>query len=134
MFGAVLSRLVKQGTLRVIWPDGRETRYGSGSPEVGIRLHGRMTPWVLGLNPEMAVGEAYVDGRLTVVEGDIGDFLEIAIANMATLPTPPVMRVARMLRRLLRPLRQFNPASRSRRNVAHHYNLSGALYDLFFGR
>ncbi len=33
--------------------------------------------------------------------------------------------------RALRAISQFNPAHRARANVAHHYDLSGALYDLF---
>jgi cyclopropane-fatty-acyl-phospholipid synthase len=32
---------------------------------------------------------------------------------------------------MFRRLYQFNPKERARRNVAHHYDLSGALYDLF---
>jgi cyclopropane-fatty-acyl-phospholipid synthase len=37
-------------------------------------------------------------------------------------------------RRLLRRIQQHNPVRRARRNVAHHYDLSGALYDLFLDR
>jgi cyclopropane-fatty-acyl-phospholipid synthase len=36
--------------------------------------------------------------------------------------------------RWMRWLQQYNPRSRSRRNVAHHYDLSDRLYDLFLDR
>lgn len=32
---------------------------------------------------------------------------------------------------MMRRLKQYNPIDRARRNVAHHYDLSGQLYDLF---
>ena len=35
---------------------------------------------------------------------------------------------------LTRRIAQFNPAQRSRRNVAHHYDLNGRLYSLFLDR
>src|SRR5258706_13620322 len=41
------------------------------------------------------------------------------------------MRAWRLLRHLYRSISQFNPAMRARKNVAHHYDLSAALYDLF---
>jgi cyclopropane-fatty-acyl-phospholipid synthase len=37
----------------------------------------------------------------------------------------------RLVRRLFRVFAQFNPVSRARAHVAHHYDLSGRLYDLF---
>lgn len=41
------------------------------------------------------------------------------------------MSAGRKLEHWLRGLRQYNPVARSRANVAHHYDLSGRLYDLF---
>jgi cyclopropane-fatty-acyl-phospholipid synthase len=73
-----------------------------------------------------------MDGRLTVEEGSIADVLEILMMNLgARRRLPASMHLLRVMRRWLRIFAQFNPASRARRNVAHHYDLSGALYDLF---
>src|ERR1700723_3573690 len=38
------------------------------------------------------------------------------------------------LRRITKWAQQYNPVTRSRRNVAHHYDLSDQLYDLFLDR
>ena len=130
MLGLILSRLVRHGTLTVIGPDGKAAVYGSGSPRATIRLKGRVTPLRIALNPELALGEAYMDGRLNLVAGTIADVLEILISNMGRR-TPGIARAKRVVRHCLRALSQFNPASRSRKNVAHHYDLSGKLYDLF---
>ena len=131
MLGALLTQVISQGTLRVIWPNGRLRTFGAGTPRATIRLHGYWTPTALALYPELICGEAYMDGRLTMEEGDIADVLHIVLASTATLQPPALVRAARLIRRWLRPFRQFNPISRARRNVAHHYDLSGELYDLF---
>ena len=47
----------------------------------------------------------------------------LAARNWAWLP--------RLFRHLFRRLQQYNPRSRSRQNVAHHYDLDGRLYSLF---
>jgi cyclopropane-fatty-acyl-phospholipid synthase len=131
MLGVVLAELVEHGTLTCIWPDGRRSILGAGAPRAAIWLHGRWTPFTVGLRPELAFGEAYMDGRLTVEEGTIADVLEILISNMGMRELPANMRAWRALRHLYRPVAQFNFATRARKNVAHHYDLSASFYDLF---
>jgi cyclopropane-fatty-acyl-phospholipid synthase len=134
MLRSFLSGLVRDGTLKVTWPDGTSRVFGAGAPHAAIRLSGRATPLRLALRPEIAFGEAYMDGRLEVVAGDIGDVLRILIANCRTGHTPWLVHLTGHFRRMLRRVAQYNPAPRARKNVAHHYDLSGALYDLFLDR
>src|SRR5262245_18836976 len=131
MLGIMLRQLVRKGSLTVVWPDGTSTTYGSGSPKAQMTLHGRWSPWTIGIRPELALGEAYMDGRLTVEEGAIADVLEVLLLNLGAGTEPWLMKVRERIRMLWRPLAQFNPAPRARRNVARHYDLSGALFDLF---
>ena len=127
-----LSRLIKQGALVAIYADGRSKQYGedSSSP-VTVRFHARSLPRKLLVNPDLALGEAYMDGTLTIEEDDIYGLVELLVVNLAHQPDVWHYRSLARLRRLYRRLAQFNPAERARRNVAHHYDLSGALYDLF---
>src|SRR5882672_7901419 len=131
MLGAVLQQVVTRGTLTVIWPNGKTSTYGSGTPRATVTIHGRCSAWTIGLKPDLAVGEAYMDGRMTVEDGTIGDMLEILISSVGGGRLPLVVRLERALRHLWRPIAQFNPARRARKNVAHHYHLSSALFDLF---
>jgi cyclopropane-fatty-acyl-phospholipid synthase len=127
----VLSARVKAGTLHLIDWKGRRHSYGSGEPEVTVRLHDRSTAMRLLVDPELAAGEAYMDGTLTVEQGDIYDLLDLVMKNSGwTYPDLP-SRFGNAVRKLGRRLAQYNPADRSRRNVAHHYDLSDTLYDLF---
>ncbi len=127
-----LSRLFKRGALVVIYPDGRSMQYGedSSSP-VTVRFHARSLSRKLLINPDLALGEAYMDGTLTIEEGTLYGLIEQIVVNLAHQPDVGHYRWLARFRWLYRGLAQFNPAKRARRNVAHHYGLSGALYDLF---
>jgi cyclopropane-fatty-acyl-phospholipid synthase len=68
---------------------------------------------------------------LTVEEGTIADVLEILLSNVGAGAQPWLLKARARLRRCWRTLAQFNRMARARRNVAHHYDLSGTLFDLF---
>jgi cyclopropane-fatty-acyl-phospholipid synthase len=81
------------------------------------------------INPELALGEVYMEGTFVVENGSIADALAILMDQPEILP-----RWAKLqwwLRYLGRHIRQFNPRSRAKNNVAHHYDLDGRLYSLF---
>jgi cyclopropane-fatty-acyl-phospholipid synthase len=132
----ILRRLITVGRLTITWPDGSHTTYtGSGGPDAALQLRDQQTVHRLVLNPSLAVGEAYMSGSLTVEGSNIYDVLDVFLASLQHNPTGhPGVRWHEWLGVLGRRLAQFNPASRSRRNVAHHYDLNGRLYSLFLDR
>jgi cyclopropane-fatty-acyl-phospholipid synthase len=131
IFGAT----VKTGDLTVVEAGGRNRTYGDGSgPPVTIKLHDRLVEWHLFRNPRLGVGEAYMNGRLTVERGSLRDFLAICTSNMAAIEDIPLLSKLDRLSRKVRYLWTINPVHRARRNVAHHYDLSGQLYDLFLDK
>ncbi|MFQ5957765.1 MAG: SAM-dependent methyltransferase, partial [Alphaproteobacteria bacterium] len=136
LFARFLRRVVRRGHLTVIDATGKTHMFGvAGSrPAAVIRLHDRALHHKLFFNPYLDVGEAYMDGTLTLEEGTIRDFLELCCVNLGVLEPTGAERLVRRLARLLRPLTQHNPIGRARRNVAHHYDLSDTLYDLFLDR
>jgi cyclopropane-fatty-acyl-phospholipid synthase len=72
-----------------------------------------------------------MDGRLAVMPGTIYDLLEVVARNLKGMTPPGLAKVRERLRVALRPMHQRNSARRAKRNVAHHYDLDGRLYDLF---
>ncbi|MDJ0637832.1 MAG: cyclopropane-fatty-acyl-phospholipid synthase family protein, partial [Paracoccaceae bacterium] len=68
---------------------------------------------------------------MSIVDGDIGQVLALVVRNINALRQIWWMRPTHRLRAALRSVSQFNPLGRARRNVAHHYDLSGELYDQF---
>ncbi|TCO16046.1 SAM-dependent methyltransferase [Camelimonas lactis] len=129
----LLKSLVKTGSLKVIGPDGAQTTWGDGQGKpVVIRVSEKLSRPGLLLNADLLIGEAFMDGDLEIVEGDVYDLLELAARNLwASGRTPPTELLNQTWRRLIRRAQQFNPVGASRRQVAHHYDLSAALFDNF---
>jgi cyclopropane-fatty-acyl-phospholipid synthase len=128
----LLRRAITRGALQVHYPGGEVRRYGDpqADPLIG-RLHGASTPRRIALNPALGAGEAYVDGRLTLDGGDILAFLDLVSGNLRW-DRANTLRVALWnQQRLAAKWDELNAKSRSKRNVAHHYDLSDKLYDLF---
>jgi cyclopropane-fatty-acyl-phospholipid synthase len=112
--------------------DGKLHRFGDGQePRVSIKFADHALERQIALNPNLVVGEAYMDGRLVVLEGRIYDLLELVLSNAMSQPLPRWATLADGLRYLTRRFAQFNPVSRAQKNVAHHYNIDGHIYDLF---
>ncbi len=129
LFRAVL----KRGELTVIDAKGRTRRYGDAArdPRVTIRLHDRALHIRLPLNPRLAIGEAYLDGTLTVEGGSIYDFLDLVGLNTGGGPMNAWDRWLLRAELLWRGFQQSNPLGKAQKHVAYHYDLSGELYDLF---
>ena len=133
LVGGLLHRLVRGGRLTIIDASGRAHHFGESSSEtlVVAQIHDRKLPIQLMLAPSLAFGEAYMDGRLTLESGTVRDLLRLVTGNLAALDNHPLQTLRQRLA-TLRPTRaRRNPRKRARANVAHHYDLSGALYDLF---
>jgi cyclopropane-fatty-acyl-phospholipid synthase len=136
LLSALLKRLIKIGQLTVIDHAGRRHTFGGEpSPSVTIRLHDASIARQLAVSPKLMFGEGYMDGRLTVEGADIYAFLDIAALNIPAFANIPVIdALTHNVGRLIRRLHQYNPIGRAQNNVAHHYDLSDALYDLFLDK
>lgn len=124
-------QIIRNGTLTLIGPGSKNYAVGSGEPCVTIRITDTATARRILLNADMAVGEAYMDGSLVIEQGDIYDFLDLCFANLGWGYGHWARYARAMLRRVARPVIQYNPIGKARENVAHHYDLSDALYELF---
>ncbi|HEX8663831.1 MAG TPA: cyclopropane-fatty-acyl-phospholipid synthase family protein [Beijerinckiaceae bacterium] len=129
---SVIAAFVRRGTLRVVTASGRELTFGDGTtPRVTIRFKDHAAQFALAADPDLRLGELFMDGRLVVEEGSIYDFIRLALQDTrGERPTLPIRTLA-ALRRLARRLAPSNNPLRAKRNVAHHYDLDGRLYGLF---
>jgi cyclopropane-fatty-acyl-phospholipid synthase len=126
-----LGRFIRQGSLTVTTGAGNRYTFGDGSgPPVAVRFTSARAQRSVLLNPELRLGEAYMDGTFVVEQGSIADVLAILL-RQEHIAAPKWAVPSRIVRYLFRRFQQFNPRSRSRRNVAHHYDLDGRLYALF---
>ncbi len=127
-----LNKIVKIGTLRIIDANGKtHDIIGSDGPKCTVRLHDRALHFSLLADPYLKIGESYMDGTLTIEEGTLGDLLDFLCRSAHASEDMLFFRLSEWLSRRMRRLQQYNPARRAKQNVAHHYDLSSALYDLF---
>lgn len=132
----VLGQIIHTGALDLRLPDGQLRHFGHGRADVAIRIHNWKTARRIALNPDMALGEAYMDGSLTLTKGDIYDFLAFCMINIGPDRQNGdhgywIRRLQQRVRWLGRRFAMYNPIGRAQRNVAHHYDLSDELYELF---
>ncbi len=127
----MLRHIVRKGTLRITMPDGTTRVYGQGAPEQGLVLKSPDLPRKIILNPTLAVGEGYMDGTLEIENDDLRGFFRFMVPNFNDAGAIWFQKPLEGLRLSLRRLRQFAPIGKAQENVAHHYDLSRALYDLF---
>ncbi|HEX3709835.1 MAG TPA: cyclopropane-fatty-acyl-phospholipid synthase family protein, partial [Pseudolabrys sp.] len=126
----LLKTFVRRGTFRVTTSRGTVLTFGDGTGQpVAVRFTSRAAEWAILLDPELKFGEAYMDGTFVIEQGSIADVLALMLGQNTDVPH--WARLQGVLRYLARRIKQFNPRRRSRRNVAHHYDLDGRLYSLF---
>jgi cyclopropane-fatty-acyl-phospholipid synthase len=124
-------QIIRKGTLTIIAPNGGSHHIRNGAPAITIRIVDPAVIPQLLVNPDLAVGEAYMDSALVVEDGDIYDFLDLCFANVGRSSGNGLRRIRASLKRLVRRIAQHNPIPIARANVAHHYDLSNLLYELF---
>jgi len=135
LLDSVLPRVIRVGRLSVIDAAGKPHVFeGSPGPAATVRLRDPALSWKLLVRPRLYVPEAYMDGALTIEEGSLYDLIDLLTANDVALPDSLLLRLGNAMGRLVRHIDQHNPIRRARRNVAHHYDLSDQLYELFLDR
>jgi cyclopropane-fatty-acyl-phospholipid synthase len=125
-----LNQFIRRGAMTFTTASGARFSCGDGSGEpVAVRFLTTDAERRVLLNPELGLGEVYMDGSFVVERGSIADALAILLDQPEMLP-----RWAKLqwwLRYLVRHAQQFNPRGRSKDNVARHYDLDARLYSLF---
>jgi cyclopropane-fatty-acyl-phospholipid synthase len=131
-FRAFLRRLVRKGRLEVETADGAIGTYGDGAgPPLGLKVLDSAAERRLMLNPALALGELYMDGRVVVTKGGLYELLELGARNLAEIEGQPWAKALNKARMTFRGFHQRNHRRNAKRNVARHYDLDQRLYNLF---
>ncbi|MGB7035792.1 MAG: cyclopropane-fatty-acyl-phospholipid synthase family protein [Xanthobacteraceae bacterium] len=126
----ILRRYLRRGSLSITTASGSTYTFGDGSGQpLAVRFTSAKAQRAVLLDPDLKLGETYMDGSFVIEQGSIADVLEVLLGQEPFVS--PAWAVTRIARYLLRRLQQFNWRGRSRHNVAHHYDLDGRLYSLF---
>jgi cyclopropane-fatty-acyl-phospholipid synthase len=128
----MLSRLAVEPRIDVVFPDGTSQAIGQGSvPRLRMRIVDAPTELKLALNPELALGEAVMDGRVVVEQGSLYDLLDALVRAVHKARPQGWGKTLEGLRTAIRRLYQHNTPALAKRNVAHHYDLKSDFFRLF---
>ena len=130
---AIFGSRLEHGTLAVRVGNGPSWTFAGSrpGPTVGLRFSDRRTLMACVVDADLRVGEAYMDGRLTIESGTLADFLHLALLNTEAVASSAFAGPLRYLRRIHAALLRLHPRRTARRFVAHHYDLKDELFELF---
>jgi len=128
-----LNKLIKEDGFVLV--DANSNNYVIGNPKketpVKLKILDKKLHYKLFLYPDLFFGEAYTDGSIVIEIGTLNEFLEITFKNVGRNETNIFSTVLNKFRGTYRFLTNFNFISKSKSNVAHHYDISDDLYELF---
>lgn len=128
----MLQRAIAKGTLSVRYPSGKQVDCGDGeNPKATVEFQDAEAVRSVYLDPALKFAEMYMDGRMTIENHELDQFIEIVKINGAKkFATAPAVAISlwRIVKRVWR--RRIAPET-AQRNVAHHYDLDDSLFRLF---
>jgi len=128
-----LKRLIKDDGFELV--DANSKSYIIGKPKkekpIKLKILDKSLHWKLLINPDLYLGEGYMNGSIVIENGTLTEFLDIALKNVGRQPTNEITNILGRFRRIYRYLTNFNLIGKSKENVAHHYDISEKFYDLF---
>ena len=131
-----LNDLFKEDGFRLI--DANKREYLIGKPKkknpLILELLDSSMHYKLLLLPELYLGEGYMDGKIKIHNGTITEFLEITLKNLGKRHPNNLSKMVNKILGTYKYLTNFNFAKQSKKNVAHHYDISEKLYDLFLDK
>ena len=132
LFTSLIKNTFRVGALRIADHKGVVRLFGDGTPpRCTIRLTKASLEYKLAINPGLSVPVAYMNGDLLIEDGTLQDFIELAAQNYSSVQAFPLLNIMRTVGIGSMKMKQYNPISVARNNVAHHYDLSDELYNLF---
>ena len=128
-----LNNLFKNGGFLLEDAKGKEHIIGKPKSQnpIKMKIHDKTLHYKLLLYPDLYFGEAYTDGKITFVNGNINEFLDLTLQNIGRKKTNSISEFINSIKGSYRYLTNFNFIKKSKMNVAHHYDISDELYFLF---
>ena len=129
---SLVKKLIRKGSLRITLASGETHMIGDGSGETIVaRLADQQAEDAIARDPTLKLGEMFMEGRFILEEGDIYEFLSLVKQNTTNEIFDLRMAALLMGRIVWQQLKSRSPINRNKYNVAHHYDLSAKLFDLF---
>lgn len=131
-----LHKVIRQGVLTIVYPDGTQEQFGTPKadwPQATLRFHHRRAYAAILRDPALGLAESYMNGDVSIDHDRVLDVISLYRRNTrweARGGTAP-SGMKKVMTSIRRKLHQINDPSKSKANVAHHYDLSNDFYRLW---
>ena len=98
-----------------------------GDNPIKLKILNKNLHYKLLFHPDLYFGEAYTDGEIVIENGNLTEFLNLALMNFGRGELNFFSYLINRLRGSYRYLTNFNFIKKSKMNVSHHYDISDEL-------
>ena len=131
-FLSIVQKIIRKGNLKLTLANGETHTVGDGTGDfVAVRIADEEAEKLIRRDPTLKLGEMYMEGRFIIEHGNIYDFLAMVKQNTTNEIFDIPMAALLIGRIALQQLKSRLPVNHNKRNVAHHYDLSERLFELF---
>ncbi len=128
----LIKKLIRKGSLKLTLASGETHVVGDGTGDtVAVRFADQQAEDAIARDPTLKLGEMYMEGRFILEQGDIYEFLSLVKQNTTNEVFDFRMAALLVGRIAWQQIKSRSPINRNKYNVAHHYDLSAKLFDLF---
>lgn len=124
----LLQTHIQRGCLELVLANGERHRFGSGQPHAQLLLRNDSALVRILRDPELMLGETYMNGDWDTADGNLIGLLEVLMLNFPEQRCEQRSRLAHNLKKLIT---RGNRIAHSYRNVAHHYDLDEWMFRRF---
>ena len=121
----------------IVLVDSKNTihKFGKGNPIVKVRLTNKSIEKKLFTNPGLHLGEGYMNEEIVIEEGSIEELIDIVTSSYDDfIRNNFIYRIYENFSGYFKVFQQLNEVIKSKKNVAHHYDLNEDLYRLFLDK
>lgn len=129
----VLRRLCKGDAIKILY-NNKEYLVGNLEVKIVIKINNHKFIRKLLYAPSLALTEGYMEQDFEITKGTFFTFTKIIINNYNSFINKFSKSIFYKIYLLVNPFFQLNFSFNSKKNVAHHYDLSDKLYDLFLDK
>ena len=131
----LLQKIIKKGHLIWVKSNGTELEFGDRSGTfIKMKTTNTFSEIKMMMNPSLHLGESYMNGSLILEEGNIHDLLKLIFVNSESNADHWAIKIDKVIRTIRNKIVSGNYIIKSKKNVAHHYDLSDKLYELFLDK
>ncbi len=135
MLFSILNKIKFKGKLVVTNYKGKTFHFGEGKEFVKIRLSNKSIENKIFRNPSLYLGEGYMNKEIIIEEGTLDDFLKIITSSYDDyMSSNFVFKLYENISTFFKSFQQINKLVRSKKNIAHHYDIDEKMYKLFLDK